>query len=345
MALEILKPGLSTTVQDLGRPGYYHLGIPESGGHGQVFARRGEPAGRQSRRRGGARGGVSGTGDPLRPRRSSWLCAARTWPPKVDGADEPNWTSFTVKSGQTLSFGFLTSGARAYIAVSGGVDVPPVLGSRSTYPLGGLGGFEGRALKAGDRVNVGAQSGRAKPGRSVPAKLRFEILGTPELRVLPGLYWHRLTEEAGKTFFEDVWKVAPEADRIGYRFRGGRALSFVPRRPPFGAGSDPSNIVDSCYPYGSIQVPGGTEPIILHRDAVSGGGYFMLGTVISADMDLIGQLQPHQPTRFVEVDMESRLESAGGTESHGGSGEGEPFLTRAEWGKGDFQNGSAPPFE
>jgi len=65
------------------------------------------------------------------------------------------------------------------------------------------------------------------------------------------------------------------------------------RTPPFGAGSDPSNIVDACYPYGSIQVPGGSEPIVLHRDAVSGGGYFMLGTVISADMDLIGQLQPH----------------------------------------------------
>ena len=101
--------------------------------------------------------------------------------------------------------------------------------------------------------------------------------------------------------------MAPEADRIGYRFRGGRPLGFVPRTQPFGAGSDPSNIVDSCYPYGSIQVPGGTEPIVLHRDAVSGGGYFMLGTVVSADMDLIGQLQPHQPTRFVKVDMETAL--------------------------------------
>ena len=77
----------------------------------------------------------------------------------------------------------------------------------------------------------------------------------------------------------------------------------MPRTQPFGAGSDPSNIVDACYPYGSIQVPGGTEPIVLHRDAVSGGGYFMIGTVISADMDLIGQLQPHTPVRFVKVDM------------------------------------------
>ena len=74
-------------------------------------------------------------------------------------------------------------------------------------------------------------------------------------------------------------------------------------------GPIPSNIVDSCYPYGSIQVPGGTEPIVLHRDAVSGGGYFMLGTVISADMDLIGQLQPHQPARFVKVDIETALKA------------------------------------
>ena len=77
--------------------------------------------------------------------------------------------------------------------------------------------------------------------------------------------------------------------------------------PPFGAGSDPSNIVDSCYPYGSIQVPGGTEPIVLHRDAVSGGGYFMLGTVISADMDFIGQLQPHAKVQFTPVTMDGAL--------------------------------------
>jgi allophanate hydrolase subunit 2 len=101
--------------------------------------------------------------------------------------------------------------------------------------------------------------------------------------------------------------VAPEADRMGYRFRSGRPMGFVEREQPFGAGSDPSNITDACYPYGSIQVPGGTEPIVLHRDAVSGGGYFMVGTVISADMDLIGQLQPNVATRFVEVDMAEAL--------------------------------------
>ena len=140
---------------------------------------------------------------------------------------------------------------------------------------------------------------RRRPRKAARSpKIAPRAAGMPaELRVLPGLYWHRITEPSGRDFFEDTWKVAPEADRIGYRFRGGRPLEFVPRKQPFGAGSDPSNIVDACYPYGSIQVPGGTEPIVLHRDAVSGGGYFMVGTVISADMDLIGQLQPHTPTR------------------------------------------------
>lgn len=227
-------------------------------------------------------------------------------PAKVDGVEQPGWTAFPVRAGQTLTFDFLKSGARIYIAVAGGIDVPLALGSRSTYPIGALGGYNGRPLAPGDELPVGAGNTSGK-GRSVGAQLRRLPAAPVALRVLPGLYWDRLSDEAKQSFFADEWKVAPEADRMGYRFRGGRKLSFVEREQPFGAGSDPSNIVDSCYPYGSIQVPGGTEPIILHRDAVSGGGYFMLGTVISADMDLIGQLQPHTPTRFVKVTMEEAL--------------------------------------
>ena len=227
-------------------------------------------------------------------------------PPRVDGDERPTWTSFRVRAGQTLSFGHLKSGARAYIAISGGVDVPLVLGSRSTYALGALGGFEGRKLAAGDLLPIGSRRGAAE-GRSVSPTLRRGPAASAELRMMPGLYWHRITAAAGKQFFADTWKVAPEADRIGYRFRGGHSLEFVPREQPFGAGSDPSNIVDACYPYGSVQVPGGTEPIVLHRDAVSGGGYFMIGTVISADLDLIGQLQPHASVKFVPVTMDQAL--------------------------------------
>ena len=229
-------------------------------------------------------------------------------PIKLDGEERPSWTALKVKAGQVLSFGFLKTGARIYIAIAGGIDVPVALGSRSTYPIGALGGFKGRAIAKDDELPIGT-AGDAKAGRELPDVLRRRPGKPAELRVMPGLYWHRVVKQSQQNFFDDSWKVAPEADRMGYRFRGGQPLKFVERQQPFGAGSDPSNIVDSCYPYGSIQVPGGTEPIILHRDAVSGGGYFMVGTVVSADMDLIGQLQPNTPTRFVKIDMAGALQA------------------------------------
>ncbi len=304
MGIRVISPGLATTVQDLGRPGYYHLGIPLSGAMDRLALRAANML--VGNDEGAAALEAVFMGPELEFTADATVAiTGAEMPPKVDGEARAGWTSFDVKSGQVLSFDFLKAGARAYIAVSGGVDVPEVLGSRSTYTLGALGGFEGRALQAGDELALG--EGKGDAGATIPEKLRRGPGSPAELRVLTGIYWYRLTEKAQANFFEDTWKVAPEADRIGYRFRDGRPVDFVDRAPPFGAGSDPSNIVDGCYPYGSIQMPGGTEPIVLHRDAVSGGGYFMLGTVISADMDLIGQLQPHMETRFVSVDMETAL--------------------------------------
>lgn len=307
MAVKVLKPGLSTTVQDLGRPGYYHIGIPISGGMDRLALRAANML--VGNKEGLAVLEAVFMGPELQFTEDATVAVTGAeLPPKVNGEPRETWTSFKVKKGQVLSFDFLKKGARAYIAISGGVDVPVVLGSRSTYTLGALGGYQGRKLAEGDVLKIG-KGKAAKEGRTIPEKLR-RMPGQPaELRMMPGLYWHRITKEAGKHFLEDTWKVAPEADRIGYRFKGGRTLAFVDREPPFGAGSDPSNIVDACYPYGSIQIPSGTEPIVLHRDAVSGGGYFMVGAVISADMDLIGQLQPHTPSRFVEVTMAQALKA------------------------------------
>ena len=304
--IKIISPGLATSVQDLGRPGYYHLGIPISGGMDRFALRAanylvGNPEGSAVLEAVFLGPEIEFTTDAMVAVTGAEL------PLKVDGEPKEIWTSFSVKSGQTLSFEFLKAGARSYIAVSGGIDVPVVLDSRSTYGLGALGGHEGRNLKSGDKLEIGDSSITVDEGRQVPAILRCGLGSSAELRVVPGLYWHRITEDSQKYFFDDTWKVASEADRIGYRFQHGRALRFNERKQPFGAGSDPSNIVDSCYPYGSIQVPGGTEPIVLHRDAVSGGGYFMIGTVISADMDLIGQLQPNMDVKFIEVDIDTAL--------------------------------------
>lgn len=307
MPVKVIKPGLLTTIQDLGRPGYFHLGIPIGGAMDRM-------AMRAANLLVGNDEGAAGLeavfmGPELEFTEDATVAVTGAdMPVFIDEVEQPGWTALTVKAGQRLGFGYLKSGARAYIGISGGIDTPPALGSRSTYAIGALGGIEGRAIAVDDELPIGAGTG-AGAGTSVPEALR-RVPGSPaELRVLPGLYWHRITEAAQKGFFEDQWAVAPEADRMGYRFRGGKPLEFVEREQPFGAGSDPSNIVDGCYPYGSVQVPGGTEPIVLHRDAVSGGGYFMIGTVISADMDLIGQLQPHMPVKFVEVDMDTALKA------------------------------------
>jgi biotin-dependent carboxylase-like uncharacterized protein len=305
MTIKVLHHGLSTTVQDLGRPGYFHLGIPIGGAMDRYAMR----AANLLVGNGEGDAGLEAVfmGPKLEFEDDALVAVTGAdMPAKIDGVGQPGWTALRIRAGQVLSFDFLKSGARVCIAVSGGIDVPVALGSRSTYGIGALGGYKGRPIATGDELPVGKGT-LANEGKSIDEALRRRP-GTPaELRVLPGLYWDRLTDEAKQNFFADTWKVAPEADRMGYRFRGGRKLDFVERKQPFGAGSDPSNIVDSCYPYGSIQVPGGTEPIVLHRDAVSGGGYFMVGTVISADMDFIGQLQPHTPARFIEVSMEQAL--------------------------------------
>lgn len=305
MTFEVVKPGLLTTIQDLGRPGYFHLGIPEGGAMDRAAMRIANMLVGNPEDAAGLEAVFMG---PELKFNDDALVAigGAEMPVLVDGEERDCWSSFTVKAGQTLKFGYLKNGARIYIAIAGGIDTPPALGSRSTYPIGALGGFEGRALAAGDNVPVGQASPAAKE-RKLDQTLLAELPKPVELRVLPGLYWHRLTEGSQQQFFDDEWKVAPEADRMGYRFRGGNPMEFVEREQPFGAGSDPSNIVDGCYSYGSIQIPGGSEPIVLHRDAVSGGGYFTIGAIISADMDLIGQLQPNTPVKFKKVDMETAL--------------------------------------
>ncbi|WP_322060471.1 biotin-dependent carboxyltransferase family protein [Paraburkholderia sp. J63] len=305
-AIEVVKPGLATSVQDAGRQGYYYVGIPPSGALDQYALRAanllvGNPEDAAVLE-------CTLLGPQLLFHADALIAVTGAeMTPKIDGVVQACNVALRIRAGSTLSFEHVKAGARACLAVAGGIDVPMVLGSRSTYTLGAIGGHEGRRLQKADRLAIGAARARAREGAELPAALRAPLSAEVELRVLPGLYHHRLTDESAATFFEDAWTVAPEADRIGYRYKGGRPLRFREREQPFGAGADPSNIVDACYPIGSIQVPAGLEPIILHRDAVSGGGYATIGTVISADMDLIGQMQPNHKARFVTVSMEQAL--------------------------------------
>jgi allophanate hydrolase subunit 2 len=193
--------------------------------------------------------------------------------------------------------------------VHGGIDVPVVLGSRSTYPIGAIGGVEGRALVAGDLVPVGAaiDNGLAVL-QAIQPEDRPVYSKNVNVRVMLGLYDHKLSATGLENLLGREWVLTPVADRMGLRYSGPGA-EWTEREQPFGAGQDPSNIVDAGYAVGSIQIPGGTQPIILHRDAVSGGGYAMAATVISADMDLVARCAPGTKTRFVAVTMEEALEA------------------------------------
>jgi biotin-dependent carboxylase-like uncharacterized protein len=214
-----------------------------------------------------------------------------------------------VEEGDVLSFDYLKAGARSYLAVAGGIDVPPFLGSRSTYTLIGLGGHEGRALAEGDELPVGdSVDGEDRVGKSVEARHVPVFSGAEEIRVIIGLCSYRLTGESLEGFLNTDWTVTPDANRTGYRMRGGE-LEFVEREQPAGAGSDPANVVDLGYPVGSIQVPGGVEPIVLMNDAVTGGGYATIGTVISVDRDRLAQTKTNDTTRFRSVTLEEALDA------------------------------------
>ena len=308
MAIKVLAPGLATTVQDLGRPGYYHLGIPLSGGMDRFALRAANML--VGNDEGAAVLEAVFMGPELEFGEDATVAVAGAeLRPKVDGEARDTWTSFSVQKGQVLSFEFLKAGARAYIAVSGGIDVPVVLGSRSTYPLGALGGFKGRSLQAGD---VLPRRQRPRRGRGALGRRQSSAAcpaSRPSCACFPGSTGTGSPRRRGGTSSPTPGRSRPRRTASATASAPAGRSQFVERKQPFGAGSDPSNIVDACYPYGSIQVPGGTEPIVLHRDAVSGGGYCMIGTVISADMDLVGQLQPHTETRFVEVDMPAALKA------------------------------------
>ena len=305
MGIRVNQPGLASSIQDGGRYGYYHVGIPPSGALDQYsYLAANLLVGNEEN---AAVIECTYMGPELAFEENTVVAVTGAeMTPKLNGQEAPRWESFQVNAGDTLSFDYLKAGAHMYIAVAGGIDVPVILGSRSTYGLGAFGGYEGRKLQVGDVLPTRPLNPNASHLRATPASLISTYGSEIEVRLMLGLYDHLLTEDGLVTFLDTDWVLTPVADRIGYRYKGA-SLEFLDREQPFGAGSDPSNIVDAGYPVGSIQVPGGVEPIMLNRDAVSGGGYAMIGTVISADMDIVSQSQPNSKTRFIAVNMDEAL--------------------------------------
>jgi len=182
MGVRVLNPGLSTTIQDLGRPGYFHLGIPVGGAMDRLALRAANLL--VGNDEADACLEAVFLGPELEFTRDATIAiTGGEMPIKIGGVEQPSWTALGVKAGQTLSFGFLKAGARIYIAVAGGFDVPLALGSRSTYVIGALGGHKGRAMAKGDELAVG-EAGAVKEGRSVPEALRRRPGAPAQLRAM-----------------------------------------------------------------------------------------------------------------------------------------------------------------
>lgn len=309
MTIRVRQPGLLTTVQDTGRFGAYDIGMPPSGAMDLFSYQIGNYL--VGNEEGAAGLEITYWGPELEFTEDVVIAiTGAQMPPKINGEEVASWETLAVEAGDVLSFDYLQNGARAYLAVAGGIDVPEFLGSRSTYTLIGLGGYEGRALQEGDELEIGdARDGAEKRVGTALDKEQIPAYSKEtELRVILGLASYRITEESMEEFLNTEWTVTPDADRVGYRYRGGE-LEFVEREQPAGAGADQANVVDFGYPVGSIQVPGGVEPIILLNDAVTGGGYATIGTVISADRDKLAQTKTNDKTRFRSIGLDEALEA------------------------------------
>jgi biotin-dependent carboxylase-like uncharacterized protein len=290
-ALFVVDPGLLTTVQDLGRFGYQRVGIPPSGPMDRTAF---VVANRLVGNADGAAGLEMTVKGPRLEARAAALVAVTGADMgfAVNGREAPSWTAVRVHPGDVLGFRMATAGCRAYLAIAGGISVPPALGSRATYLRGRLGGLAGRALQKGDALPVGTPASAAREGRTVPAGRRPAYPPEVECRVLLGPQADRFTPEGIAAFLAGAYEVTPHADRMGYRLKG----------PPIvhARGHD---IVSDGIPLGGIQVPGEGQPIVLLVDRQTTGGYTKIATVASVDIGRIGQTRPGHRVRFRRVEL------------------------------------------
>ncbi len=302
--LEVIEPGIFTTIQDLGRKGYFASGIPPSGAMDRFALRMGNLLVKNPI----DEAGIEMTAIGMKARVLKETVIALTGAEssaKLNGDSLPLWQTVYLKEGDFLSIEKPRKGWRGYLCIAGGMDVPPVLGSKSTYTLGGLGGIRGRTLKKGDLIPAGIprSSLDTLKGRKVKESVLPEAGSEKELRVVLGPQDDHVKEESIDVFLNTPYQVSIRSNRVGYRFEGPQ-LFFKERPESRDAGLDPSNIVDDGNAIGAIQIPAGKEPICLGVDGVTMGGYVKIACLITADMDRMAQLKPKDLARFRSVTVE-----------------------------------------
>lgn len=290
--IEIVQPGLQTTVQDGGRRGYQAFGVPVCGAMDWIaLAQANLLAGNEPEE---AALELCAMGPTVRFHTDAvFALAGAEFSAVLNGVPVPTGSACLAHQGDVLELGAARDGLRGYLAISGGLEIPIVMESRSTCLSAGFGGFQGRALKTGDRIPLrGPQLWlRGLPQRRLVPRSAAER----SIRVVLGPQDDAFSSEGLDTFFASEYRMSAQCDRMGCRLEGPKIALC--------AGCTP-NILSDGVAMGSIQVPNG-QPIVMMADRQTTGGYVKLGTVITADLPLLAQKRPGDRLRFVCVTVEA----------------------------------------
>ena len=287
MIVRVSGTGLLTTVQDAGRWGYQSHGVPVAGAMDCVSYRLANTLV-------GNHATAAALEVTLTGPRLEFVDERRVAVTGAEFENVPAGVEFEVSPARPLIFGPRVRGARAYVAISGGIDVPPVLGSRATHLPSAMGGFHGRALRAGDELPLGPPDGGHDFHASAVSTFRRTETA---LRVLPGPQADRFAPDALAVLQSAPYRVGTDSNRVGYRLSGPR-LQHV----------EGADILSDATPIGSIQVPASGQPILLMADCQTTGGYAKIATVISADIPVAGQLAPGDEIRFAVCSLSEAMD-------------------------------------
>lgn len=304
MAIKVLQPGMLATIQDLGRYGLQKYGVIVGGAMDANSLRIANLLVGNSEGEGTLEITLFGTSLLFE---SDELIAITggNLQPTVDGEKVPMWQPLFIRKGSVLKFSAAISGCRAYVSFSGGIKIPKVMGSKSTYLRAGIGGFEGRKLQKSDVFECDK---RTESGEDLfnqlqkkAAYLSWSVHYTPfvtfsktqTIRFIRGSEYERFDNESLKKFFSAPYTITTYADRMGYRLDG-ESISL----------KEPFELLSEGVTFGTIQVPSNGQPIILMADRQTTGGYPKIGQVITADLPSLAQMQTNNRIYFKEVTLE-----------------------------------------
>jgi antagonist of KipI len=284
----VINAGLFTTVQDLGRYGYLRYGVPISGAMDAFSLTAANLL--VANNENDACLETTLVGPKLQALTTTQIAiTGGNCSPTVNGHHVAMWQTLTLQEGDVVSFGRMESGCRAYLSIRGGINVPLLLGSRSTYVRGGFGGLKGRQLKTGDAIEA-SDASLLTVEYSLPTKHMPQFTNQLKAHVVLGPQDNMFTEKGLSTFLSNPYKITLEADRMGYRLEG----------PEIEHVSKADIVSDAILP-GAVQVPRNEKPIVIMRDAQTTGGYPKIAVIATADLDLLGQAKPGDVVEFSKV--------------------------------------------